>query len=186
MNKEVVLSLSGNPCNGKSTAAAHLAEVYGFEIVRPSDMIRAFAHDNNLCLDERNDYINAHNIMLDEFGEDYVVNTMIDSPGNRLCIDGERIPRHIERLQGLGARVMAFWCPLEARYQRSVKRGEQRDKSQLQAFSEDESREYQSVNRPYTSVMTVMQMANFHIDASQPLERVLASVDSHVIPLLDA
>ncbi len=178
--------MSGNPNSGKSTAAQHLSETHGFIVCRPSDLIRGFAITNNLLLLERRDYIRAHIDMVEEYGEDYVVNSILETPGDRVCVDGERIPRHIEKLHSVGAKVLAFWCPLEIRYGRSLVRGEVRDKNSLQAFAEDEAREYCSSTPPYTSVMTVMQMADYHIDASQPIDRMLASVDACVEPLLAA
>lgn len=184
MSKEVILSLSGNPCSGKSTAARHLAKKYGFSICRPSDLIRAYAANHQMPLNERQDYIRAHLLMIDDYGDDYVVETIAATPGDRLCIDGERIPAHIEGLRSLGAKVMAFWCPLELRHERSLRRGALRDKPSRLAFAQDEAREYCSPEPPYTSVLTVMQMADYHIDASLPWDKVIASVESCTETLL--
>ncbi|HET9174315.1 MAG TPA: hypothetical protein VFN56_03475 [Candidatus Saccharimonadales bacterium] len=184
MRKEAILSLSGNPNSGKSSIATHLAAKYGFTIFRPSGLIKEYAAARALPLIERRDYINAHIQMIDEYGERYVIDTITAMPGTRLCVDGERIPAHIEGLRELGAKVMAFWCPQELRFERSLLRGELRDKPSRHAFAQDEAREYCSNERPYTSVMTIMQIADYHIDASQPPSIVIQTVVQHVDRLL--
>jgi dephospho-CoA kinase len=188
MSEKLIVALIGNPGSGKSNAAKHLEQSYGFTVVRPSGIIRSYAQERGLLLNERRDYIRAHQQMLAEHGETHVVDSIATLDSSRLCIDGERIPKNIERLRLLGAKVstIALWCPIETRHQRALSRGGTRDKQDIQAFASDEAEEYQSTEAPYTSVMTVMQMADHHVDASQTQEQVLQKIDTHINSLLAA
>jgi cytidylate kinase len=184
MSEKVFLFLAGNPGSGKSETAQHLADQYDFEVYRPSGLIRAYAESHNMPLYERRDYIAAHLQMLDEHGQNYVVETMSAIPADRVCVAGERVMQHVEGMRKYGAKVMALWCPLSIRHQRCLKRGEIKDKLDIQAFFEDEAREYQSKEPPYPRVLDLMQTADYFIDASRPLDEMLTAVDSYVEPLL--
>lgn len=179
------ISLAGNPSAGKSELAQHLQCTYGFAAIRPSNLIKRFADQNGNLLRERKDYIANHLQMIETYGPDYVVDIIVGVPSDLVCIDGERIVRHIEELRRkVGVKVLALWCPQEIRYARSLSRGADRDKTSLRAFAQDEAQEYQSPEPPYASVMTVMQMADYHLDASKPQTELHASADKIVEQLL--
>ncbi len=181
-----IVPLAGNPCSGKSSLAKHLVDNYGFSLARPSDYIREFASENNIALNERRDYIRTHLQMLAVRGEDFIVDTVLASSSQRICIDGERIPSQIEKYREHGAIVLALWCPIDIRHARATTRLEQRDKVSFKDFAADEAREYQSNEPPYASVMTVMQTADYHIDSSLPFPDVTAKVDKIVESFLAA
>lgn len=185
--ERLFLCLAGNPNSGKSSVARYFKENHGFAVVHPSDLIREYAGEHALRLDERQDYIKTHLRMVKEYGSDFVTQRTLGEPSSRVIVDGERIPRHIEALReavGMGVVSFALWCPLEIRYQRSLKRREARDKPTLEEFARDEAREYQSTEPPYTSVLTVMQMADYFIDTSGSEAETIQAVEEVAKPLI--
>lgn len=178
--EKLYLYLAGNPNSGKTETSAHLARTFGFAIFKPSDLIRKYASEHSLPLNERRDYIDAHLRMIEEHGEGYIAERALGVAGEKVVIDGERIQGNLNRLRTvLGVQVVgiALWCPIRIRYQRAMERRELRDKVSFQDFAKDEAEEYQNHNPPYTSVMTVMQMADHYVDASGPLAQTFEAVD---------
>ena len=178
--ERLIVSLAGNPASGKTDVAKHLEDAYGFTTVRPSGLIRAYAENRGIPLRERRDYSQTFNDMIAEEGSDKIVEQMLDSTDGNLCVDGERLPQHIMRLRKHGAVVIALWCPIQTRYERAMERADERDKVTFEEFKADEASEYQSTEPPGISTLTVMQMADYHLDGSKEPRVVQAAVEDIV------
>jgi dephospho-CoA kinase len=105
-------------------------------------------------------------------------------PAERVCVDGIRVPAHSMRLRELcGSKILALHCPPELRFVRACERGGDLDKRTLEAFLKDEAQEARNPDPYVQSTLTVMEMADYRIDGSQPLPNVLEAVD-RIVPLV--
>ena len=177
------INLIGQAGSGKSTISQHLAEHFGFEIFRPSDVIREYAQARDIALKRRQDYVDVHQAMMDE-DPDMIVRPVLQSPAARLCIDGLRVPHHAEILQRqVGMVTLALACPVETRFDRVYNASEwrrYREESQvktLEEFTADEAADNDNTDPLLPNVVTIMRMAGTTIDASQPLEVVLRQTE---------
>lgn len=172
----VRINLIGRAGSGKSTIATFLAEEYGFEIYRPSDVIREFAKQKGITLKTRQDYVAIHKIIHDQ-DPDAIIQPVIDSDSPLLLVDGMRAPAYIEKLQKeVGLKVIALDATDQERYQRVVGRARDGEHSQsLTDFLNNEAADEHK--NPYLpNVSSVIKMADIKIDANRPPHEVCLAV----------
>jgi cytidylate kinase len=179
MSREII-QIVGNPGSGKTELAKHLCENYDLYYIRPSAIIKAYADARDLHLVSRNDFLDAHLKMEDEFGSDYVSTQILQSTDKPLCVDGIRPLKQFQTLKEAGALSIALWCPLGVRYARAVSRGDEKDSQTLAQFAQAEAAEYNSGIPPYPATIAVMHLADYAIDSSQPFQ-VVASTATELV-----
>jgi dephospho-CoA kinase len=177
MSEKTIIQLAGQPAAGKTEVSKYLESTYGFITVRPSDIIREFASQKGLPLRERKDYKPAHAQLLEERGAYAIPQQIIEMPTDKLCVDGMRVPANAQRLREYGSIIVALECPAEIRFERSTERKRDIDKTSFEAFIQDEESENRSPDPFVQSTLTVIEMADYRIDSSQPPERVFEEID---------
>ncbi len=182
MSREIV-QLVGLPGSGKTELSKYISDTYGFTPILVSDFIRNWAHICGVELSKRKDYMDTHAQMLSDLGKFAVTEAILDSPSDRICVDGLRVPAHSEFLHTYGP-IIALDCPIDIRYQRMKLRKGPLDKVSLDEVLRDEELESHN-NDPFSqNTQAVMELADFHIDSSQPLPWVTNAVDKFMVPLI--
>jgi dephospho-CoA kinase len=185
MAERTILQITGQPGAGKSDVSRHLVKEHEFTRVLVSDIIRAYAIPRGLPTKERFDFRNAHTKMLAELGEHIIVQTIMDTPSDRIAVDGIRVPAHSENLRAVGSKIIAIHCPSGIRYARVVGRQGVFDQTSYEEFLHDEALESRNPDPFIQSTLTVMESADFAIDGSQPHRIVNRNVDAIVAQVLD-
>lgn len=180
------INLIGKPGSGKSTLADYLSSEYGFDVFRPSDVIRNYAKARQIMLAHRGDYVNAHHLMLQE-NPNAMTDPIINHASSRLCIDGLRVPSHAARVQqAVGLITIGLECPDEVRFSRVLSAQEiraHRDASKIIDFDEflaDEAPDNQTEDPSKPSVPLVMAMAKFVICNVGDISGVQASLSNYL------
>ncbi len=122
--------------------------------------------------------------MLTELGRFAVTNAILEVPSDRICVDGIRVPGHARPLQEYGI-IVAIDCPQDIRYTRAIQRARGLDRLTFDEFLEDEAREARSEDPFSASTLTVMEMADYRIDGSRPLDVVKKDFDPIVAEILE-
>jgi cytidylate kinase len=183
------INILGKACSGKSEVTKHLTQNLSFDLYRPSDTIRDYARERGLTLQGRKDYVAAHAAMLDR-DPDAMIRPILESPAERLCIDGLRAPRMITRLRReIGMVTLALEAPVEARFARRLAAAQERvgrDASEittLEAFIADEAADDAPGQEHLCAVTAAMELADQTVDAVQPVEAVIGEVESYLVSL---
>ncbi len=183
MPERLVLQITGQPGAGKTEACRYLTENYGFTSILVSDLIREYANPRGIILRERADYKFAHSELLRELGQQAISEAVLNTPTDLVCVDGIRVPAHAERLHWYG-KIIALHCPPVIRFERANQRKGELDKASYEDFLGDEELESRNPDEFVQGTLTVMEMADYDIDSSQPLPQVLDKLDAFIIPLL--
>lgn len=185
----VIIALVGAAGSGKSSAARHLCKKYGFAMFTFSMPIREYAEAHDLPLKSRTDFAAAHKAIVAEQGVEYLPTRALDSPAERLVIDGLRSRRYRAVLQAAGAQTIGFDCPAEVRFARTR---EQYDAAKypadFSAFVQNEHDEEQVQIGPDLRLETsvLVETADFRLDVSRPQAEVFKELDAIVEKLLNA
>ncbi len=183
MSARTILQVTGQPGAGKTEVCKYLVEEYGFATVLVSDLIRAYAKPRGISLSKRLDYKLAHTQLLAELGQFAISDAIIETPSDLVCVDGIRVPAHAERLRSYGSKIVALHCPPQIRFERAIQRKSALDKTSYEDFLSDEELELRNADPYVQGTLTVMEMADYHIDSSRPLTQVQQSVDAIVAQL---
>lgn len=119
-------------------------------------------------------------------GPDIVVDTILGVQEPRICVDGLRVINDLKRLRSaplVAFRTIAFDCPAEVRFARACARRVGPDKPTLEAFMHDDIGDAWSADPEEPNTLAVMNGADFHVDASKPIEEVMASIRAVVLDL---
>lgn len=185
--KRVVIALVGAAGSGKTSAARHLCERYGFEMFTFSTAIREYAEVHGLPLRSRSDFAAAHKAIVAEQGIEYLPERALDSAAPRLIIDGLRSRRYRSALRTAGAVTIGFDCPAEVRFARVKNSGDAaKYPADLDDFIQNEHDEEQVQIGPGLRLETsiLVKTADFRIDASRPQAEVFKELDALVEKLL--
>ena len=178
---KTIVYLIGKAGSGKTSAAKYLQEKHDFTSFTFSTAIREYATSHNMPLNERADYARAHTAILREHGVSYMVNMALALPGDRICLDGVRSRAYADLIKQGGGVSIAFDCPTEIRFSR-VKNSSDTSKypNTLNAFIQSEKDDETAIKGSGITFETdvLMREADYHIDASQSYESVLAQLDT--------
>jgi hypothetical protein len=122
--------------------------------------------------------------MAAELGPNHMINTILGLPADRICVDGIRAIYYAIGLRVHGARLIAFDCEEDLRDDRILLRGSPKDDLSREKLKATEEAENRSPDLLGESTLTVMEYADYRIDASQPVENVLRDFDEIVVPML--
>ena len=189
------VNIIGEVGSGKSSVSQEL-ERDGFEVIRPGDIIRDYARGAGVELGGRKDSVALHREMLED-DPDIIVRPILASPARLLAISGLRVYAHGRRLaQEVGLHTIALgqgaltddeWE--EMRYLRVLQSQPERGYRDLpHLVSRETFRADEDGDRGHTSdldpntprMMAMAQERGATIDASQPLERVVADVRAYI------
>lgn len=186
-HQRIIINIVGSPGAGKSTLCAHLEEKYHFVTVRPSDAIRIYARDHQIQLARRLDYVMCGQRMKQE--DHYVfINTILNNPSQRICIDGLRMPFDMTELRKHGAKMIALECSPIERYERAVMRNTDKNASRLVSFDEfiaDEAIDKGHDNPQMPNIEQMILDADYRIDTTKlALSELIAKVDTIIEKIL--
>ena len=185
MNDRLIVQIAGENRAGKSEVAKHLAEQHDFSVVLISDIIRAYADMRGTILAQRDSYLRTFKQMKVDLGSDVVASTVLETDGQRICVDGNRVPADVERLRGVGAKLIALDCPAKIRFERAKKLQSPLDRLTPEEFIADDKAESSSQDPEYPNLRAVMAMADYRVDSSRPLSQVVEDINKIVLPLLN-
>ncbi|MEO8863292.1 MAG: hypothetical protein ABI354_03150 [Candidatus Saccharimonadales bacterium] len=183
LNNEVYKSfvpvvLVGNPSSGKTELARHMVKTRGFYAISGSAILKSVASERGVRLSKREDFDSFHKLIRSEYGLGFMAGIVLGAHCDRPMFDGLRNISDYDRFRQAGANIIALWSPIENRYQndchRAIENGE--IPSTYEQFRQAEAPEYDSPDPNGLHVMRIMQLADYHIDASQPLEAVVTQV----------
>jgi len=187
--KRVVVDIVGPPGSGKSKLCADLRQEYGFEIYRPSDVIRAYARAHNIALSGRQDYVTCHEALNAE-DPDAIPRPALESTAQYLCVDGMRSPIPFLTLrQKIGAKLIYLECPPEIRLERiraDDERSGHRRIITLESLLADEAADDVNMSRNVANMVEMRQLADYVIDASKPYTQVWEAVCDTIRKLQEA
>lgn len=184
---KVILSLIGRPGAGKTSAAKHLQEKYGFTPFNFGMVIRDYAAQNGIELKQRSDYANTHVEMIKKHGWDYTLNIALGLTDDYVCIDDLRSIKYVEAFAAAGGKTIAFDCPVAVRFAHVQAHPDKvKYPPTLEAFKQSEAEDEATLIAPELKFETdaVAQTADYHIDASGSLARTLEQLDQIVDAIL--
>jgi cytidylate kinase len=180
------INITGQAGSGKSSAVEHVSRTYDMPIFSPSNVIRGWAKQHDMALKDRAGYVSAHRAMLAE-NPDIMVDSALAVPGNRLCIDGLRVPAHARGLaRRLRLYTIGLYCPVEVRFARVMAdraARQLRDDSHIETLEDfifDERADNGNTSPTEPNVDVMLATADFAVHTDQPHDRVKAAID-HII-----
>jgi len=176
MFKKRLVLLVGQPGSGKSSMAKYLAEKYGFTIILVSDLIRDYAKEKGYKLKSRQDYIDIHTLLLRDKGKFFITERVMEQEG-LVCVDGIRVPAHIEKLKQQGALVIGLTAPISVRFERATKRAGLLDKKTLLDFELEEINEAKNLDLFVQNTNTALLMASEYVETAGSTRSVEKLID---------
>jgi len=182
MSKNKLVLLVGQPGSGKSSIASYLAEKYGFTIILVSDLIRDYAKEKSYKLKSRQDYIDVHTLLLRDKGKFFITDKVMEHEG-LVCVDGIRVPAHIEKLQKQGALAIGLTAPISIRFERAMKRAGLLDKKSLLDFEQEEIIEAKNQDIFVQNTNTALLMASEYVDTTGSTQSVEKLIDVIILSI---
>lgn len=178
--EKLVINGIGQAGAGKTTLANKMSELYGFDIFRPSDVIRTYAAAHGVTLRFRSDYTTCHAKMLAE-DSDAILRPVLRNPNDLVWVDGLRVPAHAEHFRReLGMRTLALDASPEIRF-RNIKAAagweRYRDEAHINSLEDllaDEATDNGNTDPHEANVEAIMAMADYTITIEE--DTTLATV----------
>lgn len=183
----LIVSLIGYGGSGKSSAARHLSERYGFAVFTISSVIHEYASAHGLELRNRSDFARVHAEIIETLGPDHIPSVALGLPAVRLCVDGLRSRSYAEAFRAAEGKEIAFACPVELRFAHIRNHPDKvRYPNVLAEFIRGEQEDEKVIDTPGLKFETgeLMRQADYHIDASGTLAQTLSQLDKIIEPLL--
>jgi len=184
---KTIIYLIGEGGSGKTSAATHLQQKYGFTSYAFGMIIRDYAQANGITLRKRADYAKTHAEILEKYGWDYVPRMALSSSAELICIDDVRARKYAELIERAGGVSIAFDCPVEVRFAHTLNHPDTaKYPATLHAFvqNEKEDRVENAVAGLKFETRALMKSARYRIDATGSLEDTFDQLDRIVVPLL--
>lgn len=186
MYERLFINVIGEPASGKGYICKYLTEL-GCGLYTPSTTLRLYASVHDLPLNDRGDYRATHQRLLKE-DRLAMVTPAVQNPHSDVAIEGLRCMYHVKALKQFGdVFTVAVECPLEERFRRAMADREGRggrDKMTLREFWEDEQPEHYNPDPNELSVRSVMDTADFTIDAFQNNKAQVREIVGNIYALL--
>jgi cytidylate kinase len=182
-----IISLIGYGGSGKSSVANHLHEKYGSAVFTFSKVIREYIEANGLALKKRADFAQAHAAIIEKFGPSYMTAAILALPGELVCVDDLRSQLYSDVLRKAGGKTMAFECPPAIRFAHVRNHADKvKYPPTKEAFIRNEQEDETITLGAGLDLDTasLMQQADYHIDASKSLESTFRQTDAIIDSLL--
>lgn len=183
---KIVIDVVGLGGSGKSKVCEYICDTYGFELYRPSDVLRAYASSHGIRLATRQDYIDIHHRLIED-DPIAIIRPVLESTAQRICLDGMRAPLpYLELRDRLGAKLIYLDCPAEERLRRiqhDPSRSGHRVDTDPAAMLANEAPDMANPNRHLPNMAEMRELADYVVDGSQPLEDVKTAVAQIIVSL---
>lgn len=114
MTSKVILSVVGEASSGKSDICGHLVRQWGFWPHYLGQTIRDLAGKPIT----RQEAPGVLMVLREVFGPDFLLRPVVESPHDRIVVDGNRVPYEYDGLQALGAVTVLLQCEEPERLRR--------------------------------------------------------------------
>lgn len=174
MNR-LIIGLTGHPGTGKSTAAAYLADKYGFKLFENSQAIKRDAVAAGVSLVLRKDYNDFYRQQQQRLGKDYLAQRVINSKEPRILQTGLRSRADFEALRRARGYVIALTCdPAVAvgRIDKNLSKNAQTIEQYLDQLKVDDSQDDYGTHTSW-----VVDHADYTVDTSGALAQTQAKLD---------
>lgn len=173
----IIIGFTGRNASGKTTAAELLAR-RGFTSLSLSDVIREEAKQRGLS-EVRENLIALGNELRERHGPGALAQLTVARmlPDRNYAVDSIRHPAEVEALRRAGAGSFSLFhvfAPLEARFARSLARQRAGDGATLEAFIQQEEREFASSNAAAQQLLETERLADRVIDNDGTLDEFTA------------
>lgn len=173
----IIIGLTGRNAAGKTTAAEVLA-ARGFTSVSLSDVIREEAKQRGLSA-VRENLIALGNELRERHGPGALAQLTVARmlPDRNYAVDSIRHPAEVRALTEAGSASFSLFhvfAPLEARFARSLARQREGDGATLEAFIQQEEREFASSNAAAQQLLETERLADRVIDNDGTLDEFTA------------
>jgi dephospho-CoA kinase len=176
----MIIGLTGTFASGKDTIADYLVKEKGFDSYQTGDVVREWVKKEGLELTRDNQREMA-NKLRSQFGASFLVEEAIKKTHKEnKAITGIRQPNEAEFFTKTdGAYLIAVDAPIEARFDRIVKRKREGDPITLDELKTKENKEMTNSgdNPNCQNISYCMKMAKFKIDNSGTFEELYKKVD---------
>lgn len=136
-------------------------------------------------LSAREDYSTFQKQMRDEVSPTFYMDEALEMrEEGGLLIDGLRNFDDYQLFKSVGGITIALWCPLEDRFTRGLKRGSNKDATNIENFKRAEASEYDDPDPRGIHLLRIMQMADYHVDGSKTQQEVSLAVDTIIAELI--
>lgn len=174
--KKYIIDIVGLAGSGKSSLCDFISQEYGFELYRPSDVIREYAQRTGRKLEGRRDYVNCHQELIND-DPLAMIKPVIENPAQRICLDGLRAPLPFLLLkEDYDAKLIYLDCPADvrlARIQSDYSRSGHRKVLSLEALLADEAPDHLNPNRHLPNMDEMRLLADYTIDATVSQDEII-------------
>jgi cytidylate kinase len=183
MNRRIAIALVGDPSSGKTTLARYLEQKHGFFYFEGSDYLRLVARQRDVELTTREEYSDFHRQLQLEFGPSVIADYILARPEERITFAGMRSTQNAQKFQSEGGVVVALRAPIETRFNRRTLGGIKHEAT-LEAFRLAEEAQYSSPDHLGADLLATMDLADFTLDTSRPIEQTYQELTKIVDSLL--
>ena len=180
--QRLIIGLTGHPGTGKSTAAAYLADKYGFYVFESSQALKDDAAAAGVTLKARKDYIDFYRQQQAALGLDYLARRVIESDEPRILQAGLRSRPDFELLHAAGGVIVALVADAAAVLQR-IDHHLSKNATSLEEYRYQQQID-DSPNEFGTHTSWVVEHADYQIDTSGPLKQTQAKLDQVMAEIL--
>jgi len=167
----MIIGLTGTFGAGKG-AVADILKKNGFQQLVMSDVLREECRKEKIE-ENRDNLLAMGNKLRAEFGSGIIMKRLINKAKQEgykdVIIDGIRSIGEVEELKKSDGVLIAVDAPLDARYERILKRGTSKDNINFEEFKKQEKNE---LNKPGTQLGRCVDMAEYKIINNGTLEQL--------------
>jgi dephospho-CoA kinase len=166
----VAIGITGFSGAGKDSVAEYLAERYDFKPFSVRDFLKDVIQKRGLPVN-RDSMIETANELRNRYGAEYIVSQLYQKAleeGINCTISSIRTVGEAKELkQKKNFVLIAVMAPLETRFERIHKRGNESDKVSFDEFKKQEKKENTSTRDTEQNVLECIKMADYFVDNSR-------------------
>lgn len=176
---QVLIGVVGHPSSGKDTVAAHFVAKHGFVHISMGDMIRFYIAEHGMGEATRDLMRIVGTTLREEHGADYFIKLALSNNADvsHLVISGLRTVAEAKAIKGAGGTLVACTAAIENRYAWARERGRIGDNISFETFKQQEDAEASSPNPEAQNVDAVVEMADYVIENTGPLDELERKAD---------
>jgi dephospho-CoA kinase len=179
MTKKNSVGIAGNPGSGKTSVAQYLCDKYGYCTLEGSDYLRQKAKEQNITLTTREDFSAFHRQLQEEYGTTVISDYILGLPYDKVAFVGLRSGYNAQKIQDSGGVIIFLDAPQATRYERKKSQNGFSIES-FEDFKLQEERQLNSLDHLGADLESVINQADYIVNASVPLAEVYKAID-HII-----